>query len=305
MIATDASAPRLDDDDRLLLDELRARGVRARPVVWDDEEFDWTRTRLCVIRATRDYELRAAEFLRWAARVAQETWLLNGLSALRWNVHKFYLRDLERSGTPIVPTEFLSRGAATSLAARLDARGWSRAVVKPAVSASARETFRVDRGRLDAGEARFAALLAREDLLVQKSMEGVEEEGGLSIVYVCGVYSHAVRLRPAPDDFRVQAEHGGSTELVAPRSAELIVAHHVIESGPAGTLHARVDLLTDGDGEPKISGYELIEPRLHLAHSREAVRRLAAAVEGCLEHGSRGAAIGARLRGLGALTEAT
>ena len=41
--------PDLDPDDRLLLEPLRALGIRAEPAVWDDPAVDWARYDLAVL----------------------------------------------------------------------------------------------------------------------------------------------------------------------------------------------------------------------------------------------------------------
>ncbi len=285
-VATDSTAPGLDPDNALLLAELQRRGLDARPVVWDDPNVDWSACRLCVVRATWDYVQRRAEFLAWAERVAAVTRLANDVAILRWSSHKSYLRDLDERGVPIVPTEFVDRGTPLSLAELLDARGWREAVVKPAVSASGRETFKAARGGgLALAQERFERLVAAEDVLVQAYMAGVTDCGEVSLVYIAGAYSHALRRRPAAGDFRVQGLYGGTIERVRPRTSELLVADRVLEAGPRGPLYARVDILTDGAGELRLNEFELVEPRLHFALCREAAARLADAVCGALRQG--------------------
>ncbi|MBI4880952.1 MAG: hypothetical protein HY812_15045 [Planctomycetes bacterium] len=281
-VATDSTAPGLDPDNALFLVELARRGLDARPVVWDDAAVDWSAFRLCVVRATWDYVLRRAEFLAWAERVAAVTRLGNDAPTLRWASHKSYLRDLDERGVHIVPTQFVDRGTPLSLAELMDARGWREAVVKPAVSASGRETFKAARGDLASAQERFERLVAAEDALVQAYMAGVTDSGEVSLVYIAGVYSHALRRRPAAGDFRVQGLYGGSIERVRPRTSELLVADRVLEAGPRGPLYARVDILEDGAGELRLNEYELVEPRLHFALCREAAARFADAVCGAL-----------------------
>ena len=177
--------------------ELAAYGLSAALVAWDDPVVDWSAFRLCVIRATWDYHLRLPEFLAWAERVAAQTALWNPLDLVRWNTHKGYLRDLERQGVAIVPTVWAPRGTSLDLAALLAERGWTRAVVKPAVSASAYATRLVTSATLAEGQAHLDALLAERDMMIQPFLTSVTTTGERSLVYFDGVLSHTFLRSPA------------------------------------------------------------------------------------------------------------
>ena len=277
-VATDSSVPELDPDNAELLRALCEREVSAVPVVWEDLEFDWSGVDLCIVRATFDYVHKRRLFLDWADRVSQQTRLFNNAETLRWNSHKEYLLELETRGVPVVPSALLRSGQRADLKHLMAEHDWGRVVVKPAVSASARETFLVDSENVKVGQARLERLLAREDLLVQPFMAGIPESGEVSIIYVNGRYSHAVRLVPKEGDFRVQSEFGGSRERVSPRTAELLVADHVLEVSPGDSLYARVDLLIDGSGEIRLGELEMVEPCLHLGLCPDGAVRLAEAI---------------------------
>ena len=102
-IATCAELPELADDEPMLLDALRVRGVDAAPAVWDDDSVDWGAYDLVVIRSTWDYAARRAEFVNWAERVPR---LLNPAEVIRWNTDKRYLAELPSS----VRTELVAPG---------------------------------------------------------------------------------------------------------------------------------------------------------------------------------------------------
>jgi hypothetical protein len=74
--------PDLWDDDVPLRDALRARGVEAGPVRWDDETADWTAYALTLIRSPWDYVPRRDRFVAWAASVPR---LFNPADIVAWN----------------------------------------------------------------------------------------------------------------------------------------------------------------------------------------------------------------------------
>ena len=276
-LATCAALPRLALDDQLLASALRERGGEASPQVWNDPAIDWARFDRVVIRSVWDYHLRFSEFLGWldllhAAGVA----VTNPVATLRWNARKRYLGELAGAGAAVVPTELLAAGTAPRLGDLLDRRGWTRAVVKPEVSASAHRTLRLARSEADARQADLARMLESGPVLVQPYLEAVED-GEWSLVFLGGSFSHAVRKRPAPGDFRVQEEHGGRSQPELPPATVLAHAAQVLRASPQPWTYARVDSVEQG-GEPLLMELELIEPALYLALDAGAADRLALAL---------------------------
>ena len=68
--------------------------------------------------------------------------LWNPAATVLANLDKRYLADYAAAGVAIIPIEYVERGQRQSLGALLERRNWTRAVVKPAVSASAYGTWR-------------------------------------------------------------------------------------------------------------------------------------------------------------------
>ncbi|HXB54900.1 MAG TPA: hypothetical protein VN461_08970 [Vicinamibacteria bacterium] len=279
-VATCARVPDLTEDDRLLVDELSRRGVSARPVVWNDPDVRWTTFELVVIRSCWDYHLRLSEFLGWLDRVeADGVQLWNPAPLVRSNAHKSYLQELKAAGLPVVPTAWLERGSTVDLGRLLRERGWSEAVVKPAVSASAFRTWRISAQNAASEDAHRALheLTAEGDVLVQPFLREIEKEGEWSFVFLGGEFSHAVLKRPAAGDFRVQAEYGGSALTETPPRSALsgaeAVAHYI--KGP--WAYARIDAVA-AEGGLTLMEVELIEPYLFLGNHPKAAARLADAI---------------------------
>jgi len=288
-LATQASLPALTDDDRPLVPALASHDVEARAAVWDDPHVDWSAFSAVVIRSCWDYHLRHDEFLAWVSaleRAGVPVW--NPPSVLRWNAEKTYLRDLAGCGVPVVSTRWIEQDSELTLHDVLHEAGWDRAVVKPAISASAHETWQSSRATAARDESRFRALAERGRVLVQPFMDVVVTAGEWSLIFLGGEYSHAMLKRARTGDFRVQSEHGGSAVPGEPGARIVEQARRALNAGPAGTrecLYARVDgCIVDGDFV--VMEVELIEPLLFLAGHPGATDRFAEALLARLGQGA-------------------
>ena len=274
-IATCDSYEELKVDDRMLAEALRARGAEATSLVWDEADGEWGEFDLCLVRSTWDYHDRHEDFLAWARRVEAATALRNPADLIAWNSDKRYLRELGEGGVPTVPTVWVERGADVDLATLLGREGWDEVVVKPVVDLGAKNLHRVGAGE---AQAALAAVLARHDAMVQPFLASLEAEGELSLIFLDGAFSHAVRKRPAAGDFRVQSIWGGTFEATTPGAEHLRVAEQALAQLDEKPLYARADLVTDAAGNPALIELELIEPNLYLSTHPAATGQLANAV---------------------------
>lgn len=273
-IATCADYPELKGDDEILCEALRRRGFEAESVVWDGGKADWGGTDLCLVRSTWDYHDKYAEFIEWTQRVEAATALRNPAALIAWNSDKRYLRELAAAGVPTVPTLWVQRGSDLDLTAELASRGWDEVVVKPVVDLGAKNLHRVRAGE---GQQVLAAVLGRQEAMVQPFLPSLEVEGELSLIYIEGAFSHAVRKLPATGDFRVQSIWGGTAAAAEPEPPHEEVAERALAQLDEPPLYARVDLVGDLDGNPALIELELIEPNLYLSTDPGAAERLAAA----------------------------
>ena len=267
-LATCAQYPQLADDEPLLLDALRARGVEAEPAVWDDPGVDWDRYALVVVRCTWDYAWHHEQFVAWADSVPR---LLNTAAVVRWNTDKNYLTRLPGA----VATHYVEPGD-----------GWrppaGRYVVKPTVSSGSRDTMRYGPGDDERAIEHVGELLAGgRTAMVQPYLDAVDEHGETALVFFGGEYSHAIGKgqmlhpgdRPSNDLFvreRITSR--------APTAAERALAEQILDSLPwprTELLYARVDLIAGPDGQPQLIELELTEPSLFLSYSEGAPQRLA------------------------------
>lgn len=277
-LVTCAAMPGLYPDDRYLLRALRAAGLDAQPLIWEDPHQDWSEARLLVIRSAWDYAFRRQQFVAWADRAGSQTTLWNSPRVVRWNTHKRYLCDLADKGVPVVPTVLLPAGSSVRLERLLEERGWEDAVLKAAVAQSGRYAMLVPRGERARGQRHLDRLLPHEDMLVQPYIPSVATEGERSLVFVEGECTHAVRKRAAPGDFRVHDDYGGDVEPDHPGPAELAAARAALGAVGEPVHYARADVVTGPGGQPLIMELELVEPELFFRLSSEAVERLTAAV---------------------------
>jgi len=275
-LVTSALFPDLPDGDRLLLDALARRDLRATPVIWDDPGVNWQDIRVSVIRATWDYHLQRTEFLAWAERAAALTNLWNPLAVLRWNSHKSYLRDLAARGVPVVPTLHLEAGSAFDLASAMSAAGWNQAVIKPAVSLNSYETVVVPAGKIGDGQAHIDRLLPALDLMVQPYLRSVSDYGERSLIFILHDLTHAVRRPPALENR--EGAFWQQAIPVSPASEEIALAKSALDAVGARCLYARADIVRDDAGAPLLMELELVEPSLFFELAPQAVERCADAI---------------------------
>lgn len=280
-IATSAEHRDLAEDDRSLLAAFAARGLDARPVVWNDPSVSWRSARAVVIRSTWDSHLHADAFRAWAEAVDATVTLHNPARLVAWNLHKGYLRELADRGIAITPTRWSDRGDTPDLERVLRETGWPRLVVKPAISAGATGTHIVDHDNAAELQPIVDALSSEHDLMLQPYLSTFEVEGERSYVYIDGRLSHAVRRPPTLTTTRRGFEEPQAIETPDPK--ELAIADAVAAALPEGWLYARVDVATDDDGLTRLQEVELIEPSLFLGLAPGATERLADAVLARLE----------------------
>ncbi|WP_435362641.1 ATP-grasp domain-containing protein [Haloarchaeobius sp. DYHT-AS-18] len=278
--ATSAESADLTDDDRQLAAALREHDVTVDPAVWTDDGVDWAAFDAVLVRSCWDYHTRIGEFEDWVTRVSAETTLWNSPSAICWNSHQFYLRDLAGRGVETVSTAYVSGTDTRSLETVLDDNDWREAVVKPAVSAGADHVWRTDRARADSHQERYERLRAHEDILVQRFVPEVHD-GQWSLLFADGEYTHALSKRPAAGDFRPQEHLGGTTALETPTPATREAGTAVVDAATAELgetpLYARVDGI-EVDDTFTVFTLDLIAPSLGFEHQPAAAGALADAV---------------------------
>lgn len=271
-LVTCRSLPEPDPDEPLLLAAFHQAGVPARLVAWDDPEVDWAATPLTVIRSTWNYYRFHDDFIDWTERVARHSELHNPASLVLWNSHKAYLLDLHERGLPVVPTVLLESGVIVPPVAELMAeRGWTRAVLKPAVSAGSFQTHVISHDTVD--QTFVDRLLDERDLLLQPWVASVTDYGERSLVFIDGELTHSIRKSP-----RFAGEHESVSGALPVEPPEHALATRVLDSLGQPLLYARVDLARDDDGQPMLMELEVIEPSLFFRQHPPALTAFVEAV---------------------------
>jgi len=282
LLASCARARGLDDDEPMLLGALAEAGASAAAADWADPAVDWSAADAVVVRSTWDYAARRDEFLAWARRVETVTPLHNPAAVLAWNTDKRYLAELAAAALPVVPTSWAADPG--ELPAALAA--WDGdVVVKPVVSAGARDTARFSPAEREAAAALAARILdSGRAVMVQPYLTRLDGEGETGLVYLDGAYSHAfgkgalLAGEPlGPGLFAVETITA-RTATPAQRGVGDAVLGAVCERVGAVPLYARVDLVPGQDGAPQVLEVELTEPSLNLPVAPAAAQRLAEAI---------------------------
>ncbi|HUS62698.1 MAG TPA: hypothetical protein VMY34_10910 [Acidimicrobiales bacterium] len=258
--------------------------------VWSDPAVDWDGYDRVVIRSTWDYARRADEFVQWTRRVGPAR-LRNHPEVIAWNSNKTYLVDLAAAGIPTVPTTFFGR-------LDRDIALIGEVVVKPAVSAGARDTGRFGPGHLEEARSLVEVIVGSgRTAMVQPYLEGVDQAGETAVVVLGDEVSHVLHKKPvlrpnevAPVD-RSRGDFAPAEAMLDPDlvtagradADQLALARRVVAElgrrfGP--TLFARVDMVPGSNGSPVVLEVEAVEPCLYLHTAPGASERFAAAIRG-------------------------
>jgi hypothetical protein len=275
-VATSQGVGDLDEDQPVLEAALAGRGIEVDRCVWDDSSVRWADYPLVVVRSTWDYHLDREAFLAWADAVAAVTDLENSAALLHWNTDKRYLHDLQASAVPVVPCHWIEPGDEVHLPA-------GEVVVKPSVSAGARNTVRFSDGTSPAAAAMVDRLVAEgHTVMIQPYLASVDDRGETGLVFIEGRFHHGFRKGPVLEPDQAPIEGLFAPEVITPQepnSAERAVAEAALEASPAVVpLYARVDLADGPDGEPVLIELELTEPSLYFVATGQPADALADAI---------------------------
>ena len=270
---------------RALVPACAARGIQLEEAVWNDPALPVQDYAAFVIGTTWDYQEQTPAFLARLEELEAHAPVLNSLQTVRWNLHKRYLNDLEDRGLRIVPTAWVEQLTAAQIEAQCAAWGCDAVVVKPGIGAGAWRQARIERGAPLPPAEELPPVLAHPlgHTMVQPFLPSIQTEGELSFLFFDRQFSHCLRKRPQPGDYRVQALYGGAEEVHPPSEEEMRFAQSVAEALGDELLYARVDLVRLPDQQLAVIELELIEPYLYPEQGPNLGRLMARAVAGRLK----------------------
>lgn len=223
---------------------------------------------------------------------AAERRVFNPPEIVSWNVDKHYLRDLAEAGIRIIPTLFVEQVSDAEVARARKDFGQTALVLKPAISAGAKNTL------IWQGDSLAAFTYAQVDVedrkavppigpaMIQPYMPAIASEGEWSLIFFVGEFSHAVLKTPKPGDFRSQPDYQAHLRAMTPPPEAMALAQSAIDFiGRDRLLYARVDMVRAEDGGFCLMELELIEPDLYLTYDLEASMRFKDAVERAMHVG--------------------
>lgn len=265
-------------EQELLKSAFESQGLKVDITYWDNPSYEWQQTKSVLFRTVWDYFERFDEFWDWLEQVKTKTRLINSYELIKWNIDKHYLRDLKNNGIQVVPTYFADRGNNISLQEIANLNDWKHIVIKPAISASAFNTYKITNDEIEQKEQLFHELLQTHDMLVQPFFPTISELGEASLMVFGGKFTHAILKKAKAGDFRVQDDFGGTVHDYNPTQEEIKFAEKVFQSCTSLPIYGRVDIVWDSKKHIYLSELEIIEPELWIRNRPESANKIAEAV---------------------------
>ena len=276
-ILTCEKLPDLNPEDQNIIVELAKYNIEAKAVIWDDKTVNWTDFDYLIFRNTWDYFEKETEFKIWLDQIEKlGIKTLNPIVIIQQNIHKFYLRDLQKLGVTILPTVFIDKTNHLNLTELIPSH-WKRAVIKPAFSAGSYLTEVFNVSEIQGINEKYKSIATEKELLLQEFMPEIQTIGETSFIFFNKKFSHAVNKKPIDGDFRVQSLFGGQYTLVQPNTTLIEKAQKIVNIFPDHLLYARVDGIII-NSELHLMEIECIEPDLYFNLSENAMERFVNAI---------------------------
>ncbi|WP_373746478.1 RimK family alpha-L-glutamate ligase [Neisseria dentiae] len=259
-----------------LLHMLAARGIRAHAAPWQSRP----QTPFILPLCAWDYAAEPQAFSSWLDEAAEAgSRFANPPALMRWNMDKRYLIDLSEKGVHVIPSRALPAEEAP-IRETVRRHGWHTAVIKPLVGQSGRgvEKFVSDGPLPDLRQY-------PQGVLVQPYLQDIETEGEISMIFIGGTFSHAVKRQPKAGEWRANSAYGVQVFPHRPSETALAAARRALSALPQTPLYARIDGTfrrnsphSFSDGLFALNELELIEPALYPDTAPDAVPKLADAL---------------------------
>ena len=250
--------------DNLIVKPLNDLGWECDFVPWDSGSINWDDFDAIIIRSTWDYQQKEELFFKTLQSIEASTAILyNSLDAVRWNINKRYLLELERENISIIPSKFYDTFNFEIISHLFSFFNENKLIIKPCVSANADDTFILKLSEMNSLKPVLENIFYQKDFLVQPFINSIKSEGEYSLIYFGNKLSHVLLKTPKNGDFRVQEEHGGILKAIKKPECSLIdFGNNIMENVPYQCLYSRVDVVRN-DNNYLLMEVELIEPSLY------------------------------------------
>ena len=254
----------VENEDDLLINFLNSRGLSVEKTIWNNQEVNWEKYDLVILKSPWDYFNLIEDFYEWLNLLkSKNVKVLNPADTLKWNADKHYLIDIEQAGLSVTPSIFLAKGTKANLQQYFKHFKVDTLICKPVVSGGSKNTFKITLNNLDEFEQKIDLLLSHEEFIIQPFLSEIETRGEWSFIFFGGNFSHALLKKVKANDFRVQTQFGGTIHLHTPLPSLLNSAQEYIDRFAKNCLYARVDGAIVND-KFILMELELIEPFLFL-----------------------------------------
>ena len=250
--------------DNLIVQPLSKLGWECEFIPWDSISINWDDFDAVIIRSTWDYQQKEKLFFKTLQSIEASTaTLYNSLDAVKWNINKRYLLELEKENISIIPTRLYDSFDFDIINQLFSFFNENKLIIKPCVSANADDTFILEQNKMGSLKPVLENTFSQKDFLVQPFIKNIRIEGEYSLIYFGNRLSHVLLKTPKNGDFRVQEEHGGILKAInKPESSLIDFGNKVMETIPYQCLFSRVDVVR-GSNNYLLMEVELIEPSLY------------------------------------------
>jgi hypothetical protein len=274
----------LTTDDYLLARSLTALGRRVERVSYQDANFSWDSSKTAVLRSAwelKDSKENFDEFMRYYDETSSRTAFFN-YDVDQWiKTKEHYTWDLARAGIKTLDFVYITPDNVTTLEDIMSQNNWDAVVFKPASHSEVREM--VTRENVGEKELIWQQYSKRDEMLVQNFQSEIAK-GEVSIIYIGGVYSHAVLKVPEEGEFNI---HYGYAYLHEPTDEEMAFAQDVYSAMTQqgfSPVFARIDIVRDNNGALALMELKIRSAILYLSFYPEAAEALAVVLDNTIDN---------------------
>ncbi len=269
--------PELTPADQLLIPELAKHNIEATAVIWDDNKVNWANFDFLIFRNTWDYYEKETEFNNWLHHIKSlQIKTLNTLDTIYKNKHKFYLKNFQNQGIPILPTVFVEKTNTLNLQ-EIIPNHWHKIIIKPAFSAGSYFTTLFEKSDIEKINQHYSDFAKDKELLIQEYFPEIETLGETSFIFFNKKFSHCINKKPVVGDFRIQVQFGGKYTSIEPSKELIAKAQRIVNTFEEDLLYARVDGIVIDD-ELYLMEIECIEPDLYFDYSKGSHQRFVTSI---------------------------